>query len=121
MNCKKKNQMLKRRRMRVRRKIHGTAECPRLNVTRSIKHIAAQLIDDDEGKTLASVSSLCAAAKEKGAAGGNIATATVVGGLIAEQATAKSITKVVFDRGGRRYHGRVKALADAAREGGLTF
>lgn len=106
------------RHKRVRGKIHGTAECPRLNVYRSLKHIYAQLIDDDKGVTLASAST-----NEKDFAeyGGNIDAAKKVGKLLAERATAKNIDKCVFDRGGYIYHGRVQGLAEGAREGGLKF
>jgi large subunit ribosomal protein L18 len=107
-----------RRRHHVRNRIVGTPERPRLSVFRSSKHIYAQLIDDLAGTTLAAVGT---AAKAAEAYGGNIKAATVVGRKIAEAAKAKGITKVAFDRGHYRYHGRVKALADAAREGGLQF
>lgn len=107
-----------KRHLRVRSKVSGTAECPRLNVFRSTKHIYAQIIDDVNGVTLASASSL-----EKGidCGGGNIEGARKVGALIAKHAVEKGITTVVFDRGGYLYHGRVKGLADAARENGLKF
>lgn len=109
----------KKRHLRVRRHLHGTAERPRLNVYRSTKHIYAQLIDDDQGVTLASASSLD---KEfDGQSGGNIEAAKKVGELIAKRAVEKGYKKVVFDRGGNLYHGRVKALAEAAREAGLEF
>ena len=103
---------------RIRRKISGTPERPRLAVFRSLKHIYAQVIDDAAGRTLAAASS-----SEKGATlgGGNVAGAKEVGRLVAERAKEKGITSVVFDRGGYQYHGRVKALADAAREAGLEF
>ena len=104
---------------RIRRKVHGTEERPRLAVFRSIKHIYAQVIDDSKGHTIAAAGS---ADKKAGVTnGGNIAGAKEVGKLIAERAKEKGVTKVVFDRGGYLYHGRVKALADAAREGGLEF
>lgn len=109
--------------MRVRKRIHGTAARPRLNVFRSALHIYAQLIDDDSGATLAAASTRSAAFKEK-AAGKKIArkeSAGLVGGMIAEMAKAKGIASVVFDRNRYRYHGRVKALADGARAGGLAF
>jgi large subunit ribosomal protein L18 len=102
--------------------LFGTPERPRLSVFRSSKHIYAQLIDDHAGKTLAYVGSNVA--DTRGAElknGGNIAAAKVIGRAIAERAKSLGITKVAFDRGGRKYHGRVKALADAAREGGLQF
>lgn len=107
-----------RRRQHVRRLITGTAERPRLSVFRSSKHIYAQLIDDHAGATLAAASSLAA---EEPSYGGNIKAAQAVGKLLAEAAKQKGIQKAAFDRGHYRYHGRVKALADAAREGGLQF
>ena len=110
-----------RRRNHVRRSIVGTAERPRLSVFRSSKHIYAQLIDDLNGVTLASVSSLVADVKSGVPYGGNIKAAAAVGKAIAAAAKDKGIAKVAFDRGHYRYHGRVKALADAAREGGLQF
>jgi large subunit ribosomal protein L18 len=105
---------------RIRKKLHGTAERPRLNVYRSMNHIYAQVIDDLNGKTLVSASS-AEGKKESRRTGGNVATAKEIGKAIAERAKAKGVTKVVFDRGGYLYHGRVKALADAAREAGLQF
>ena len=110
-------QRLKRHK-RVRGKISGTAEMPRLNVFRSEANIYAQVIDDTTGMTLASASSLDKAIEGYG---GNIAAAAAVGKLVAERALAKGIENVVFDRGGYLYHGRVQALADGAREGGLKF
>lgn len=110
-------QRLKRHK-RVRGKISGTPEMPRLNVFRSEANIYAQVIDDVNGVTLASASSLDKAIEGYG---GNIAAATAVGKLVAERAKAKGIETVVFDRGGYLYHGRVKALAEGAREGGLKF
>jgi len=110
-------QRLKRHK-RVRAHISGTAETPRLDVFRSAKHIYAQIIDDVTGRTL------CAAAtneKDFGAYGGNVEAAKKLGGIIAERALKAGIENVVFDRGGYLYHGRVKALADGAREGGLKF
>jgi len=102
---------------RIRKKLAGTAERPRLAVFRSIKHIYVQVIDDRTGTTLVSASSA-----EKGAAnGGNVDGAKAIGKLVAERAKEKGIASVVFDRGGFLYHGRVKALADAAREAGLQF
>jgi large subunit ribosomal protein L18 len=118
---KTKHRRQLRRRRHVRSKVVGTAERPRLTVFRSSKHIYAQLIDDLTGATLASASSR---AKDVAASlpyGGNIKASQVVGKKLAEQALAKGITKAAFDRGHYRYHGRVKALADAAREGGLKF
>jgi large subunit ribosomal protein L18 len=113
---------LQRRKYSVRKNVFGTPERPRLTVFRSSKHIYAQLIDDYAGKTLAHVGSTNA--DVRGAElknGGNVAAAKVIGKAIAEKAKSLGITKVAFDRSGRIYHGRVKALADAAREGGLQF
>jgi len=103
---------------RIRRKLQGTAERPRLAVFRSVAHIYAQVIDDSKGVTLASASSVDKGAKTNG---GNLAAAKTIGKLVAERAKEKGIAKVVFDRGGYPYHGRVKALADAARAAGLEF
>jgi large subunit ribosomal protein L18 len=105
---------------RIRKKVQGTAERPRLNVYRSVNHIYVQLIDDLAGKTLIAASS-AVGKKGQRKTGGNLAAAKEIGKAIAEKAKAKGISKVVFDRGGYLYHGRVKALADAAREGGLQF
>jgi large subunit ribosomal protein L18 len=105
---------------RIRKKLQGTAERPRLNVYRSLNHIYVQVVDDLHGKTLVSASS-AEGKKDERSTGGNVAAAKQVGKTIAERAQAKGITQVVFDRGGYIYHGRVKALADAAREGGLQF
>ena len=107
--------------MRTRQTLAGTSERPRLCVHRSSKHIRAQVVDDQSGKTLASASSLDGEVKKSIKGGGNIAAAKVVGKAIAERARGKGIEKVVYDRGGYQYHGRVKALADAAREAGLKF
>ena len=108
----------KRVHKRIRRKVAGSTERPRLAVFRSVKHIYAQVIDDAVGHTLAAASS-----NEKNGikSGGNVAGAKAVGKLLAERAKEKGVKSVVFDRGGYLYHGRVKALADAAREGGLEF
>lgn len=113
-----KNKSRLRRHKRVRSKISGTPECPRLNVFRSSMHIYAQIIDDVNGVTLAAASST---EKGFGQYGGNVEAAKKVGQMIAEKAKAKGITNVVFDRGGYVYHGRVAALAEGAREGGLNF
>ena len=110
-----------RRHRRVRTKISGTAECPRLVVSKSNKNIIAQVIDDTTGNTLVSASTLDSAIKDKIAHGGNIEAAKEVGKLVAEKALAAGITTVVFDRGGYVYHGRVSELAEGAREGGLKF
>ena len=106
---------------RVRTRVVGTPERPRLCVFRSIGHIYAQVIDDRSGKTLASASSIDGESKKSLKGGGNIAAAKVIGKTVAERAKAAGVSKVVFDRGGYKYHGRVKALADAAREAGLQF
>jgi len=119
---KLKQVRLQRRKWSIRSRLMGTPERPRLTVFRSDKHIYAQIIDDHAGSTLASASS--ASAELRGAElknGGNIAAAKKVGSVIAARAKEKGITAVCFDRGGRMYHGRIKALADAAREGGLKF
>jgi large subunit ribosomal protein L18 len=105
---------------RIRKKLQGTSERPRLNVYRSLNHIYAQVIDDMAGTTLVAAST-AEGKKEDRRTGGNVAAAKAVGKTIAERAKAKGVTKVVFDRGGYIYHGRVKALADAAREAGLQF
>ena len=102
---------------RIRRKLSGTGERPRLNVYRSLNHIYAQVIDDQKGETLVSASTLSLKLKT----GGNIASAKEIGKAVAEAAVKQGIKKVVFDRGGFLYHGRIKALADAAREAGLEF
>jgi large subunit ribosomal protein L18 len=113
---------LQRRQWSVRNTLSGTAERPRLSVFRSDKHIYAQVIDDLAGRTLASASSMNTDVRGADLKnGGNIAAAKQVGKAIAERAKAAGVTQVAFDRGGRKYHGRVKALADAAREGGLKF
>jgi len=112
-----RNEQRKIRHARVRNKVSGTSECPRLNVFRSNSHIFAQIINDEEGITLVSSSSQSLKIKN----GGNVEGATLVGKDIAEKAKKKNIEKVVFDRGGYLYHGRVEALADAARENGLEF
>ena len=117
----KKAKRLQRRKYQIRRVLSGTAERPRLTVYRSGKHIYAQLIDDLAGRTLASAASTSTEVRGEMPNGGNVAAAKLVGRAIAERAKAAGITKVAFDRGGRQYHGRVKALADAAREGGLQF
>ena len=106
---------------RVRTRVSGTHERPRLAVYRSLDHIYAQVIDDRSGKTLVAASSVDGESKKSIKGGGNIAAAKVIGKLVADRAKAAGINKVVFDRGGYKYHGRVKALADAAREAGLQF
>jgi len=106
---------------RLRRKVAGTPERPRLCVFRSLKHIYAQVIDDRSGHTIAAASSLDEDARQQMKGGGNVAAAKVIGKLIAERVRAAGVEKVVFDRGGYKYHGRVEALAQAAREAGLKF
>ena len=113
-----KNAMRQKRHIRVRGKISGTAECPRLNVFRSNANIYAQIIDDVNGVTLVSASTL---EKDFEGATGNAEAAKKVGAILAERAKAKGIEKVVFDRGGYIFHGRVAALAEGAREAGLNF
>src|ERR1700704_6781896 len=115
-----KNQTRQRVHDRIRKKVMGTPERPRLNVYRSLNHIYVQLIDDLKGETLVSANS-AEGKKGERRTGGNLAAAKSVGKNIAERAKAKGIAKVVFDRGGYIYHGRVKALADSAREAGLQF
>ena len=119
-NPRQRNVIRKRVHTRIREKMSGTAQRPRLNVYRSLNHIYTQLIDDASGTTIASASS-GSNKGEEAVYGGNVAAARQVGKLIAERALEKGIKKVVFDRGGYLYHGRVKALADAAREAGLDF
>jgi len=120
-----KNDVRQRVHKRIRRKLYGTPERPRLSVYRSLNHIYAQLIDDMTGKTVVSANSREGAGKPeagtKRKTGGNLAAAKSVGKLLAQRAKDKGLSKVVFDRGGYLYHGRVKALADAAREAGLQF
>ncbi len=116
----RKNEVRQRVHTRIRKKILGTTERPRLNIYRSLNHIYAQLIDDMSGKTVVFAAST-EGAKGAKKGGGNLASAKEVGKRIAERAKEKGIAKVVFDRGGYLYHGRVKALADAAREAGLQF
>ena len=116
---KLKTKQRTRRRIGIRKRIEGTPERPRLRVYRSLNHVYAQVIDDLEGKTLASAST-----RDKGMGldkTGDVSAAKAVGAKLAERASAAGISKVVFDRGGFQYHGRIKALADGAREGGLQF
>ena len=118
---KLKQVRLQRRKYSIRKSLFGTTQRPRLSVFRSDKHISAQVIDDYAGKTVASASSMEADVRGSLKNGGNIAAAKLVGKAIADKAKAAGITMVAFDRGGRQYHGRVKALADSAREAGLKF
>ncbi len=119
----KRNAVRRRVHARIRQKVHGTAERPRLNVYRSLNHIYAQVIDDNLGMTLASASTVAGAGarEDKRKTGGNLEAARQIGKQVAERAGEKGIKKVVFDRGGYLYHGRIKALAEAAREAGLDF
>ncbi len=116
-----RNEMRKRRHRRVRKKVHGTPERPRLNVYRSLNHIYAQIIDDEAGVTLVSASTIDRELRAKMEGLTKTEQARLVGLTVAQRALAKGIKKVVFDRGGYKYIGRVKALADGAREGGLEF
>ncbi len=106
---------------RIRRELRGTAARPRLAVFRSLNHIYAQLVDDDTGRTLVAADSRSKDFRTQHSRGGNVAAAKAVGALLAERAKARGLDRAVFDRGGYQYHGRVKALADAARAGGLVF
>lgn len=110
-----------KRHSRLRRWVRGSAERPRLVVFRSLKHIHAQLVDDDTGRTLAAADSRSKEFRAQHPVGGNVVAARAVGELLAQRAKAQGIERVVFDRGGYKYHGRIKALADAARAGGLAF
>ncbi|SEG07217.1 LSU ribosomal protein L18P [Caloramator fervidus] len=116
-----RNEQRKKRHLRVRKKVFGTAERPRLNVYRSEKHMYAQIINDELGVTLVAASTLDKELRDKIKVGSNKEAAREVGRLIAKRALEKGITKVVFDRGGYIYHGRVKELAEGAREAGLDF
>ena len=109
------------RHTRVRKKVQGSADRPRLCVFRSLRHIYAQVIDDTTGRTLAQASSKEAISGQGAASGPKLVVSQAVGKLVAERAKAQGINQVVFDRGGYKYHGRVKALAEASREGGLSF
>ena len=121
MKVQERIRLREKRHRRVRYKVTGTAERPRLNVSRTDLHIYAQLIDDTKGHTLASASTLDKTLRETLKSGGNIEAAKAVGKMIAERGKDAGIAKVVFDRGGYKYHGRVQTLADSAREGGLEF
>jgi large subunit ribosomal protein L18 len=121
MRVEEKEQLRKKRHRRVRYKVSGTEERPRLNVSRSHLHIYAQLIDDMRGHTIAAASTLDKNLRGSLKSGGNVEAAKAVGKLIAARGKEKGVTSVVFDRGGYKYHGRVQALADGAREGGLQF
>ena len=119
-NRSSKNDVRQKVHERIRNRILGTGERPRLNVYRSLNHMYVQVVDDLKGQTLVSAST-AEGKKGERRTGGNVASAKAIGKTIAERAKAKGIEKVVFDRGGYLYHGRIKALADAAREGGLKF
>src|SRR5689334_1658838 len=124
MKIKTKDDRRRRIQLRQRKRIAGTAERPRLTVFRSVSHIYAQVIDDLSGKTLVAASSVEPAVKgafEKGVSGGNLKGAEAIGAAIAQRALEKGINRVVFDRSGFLYHGRVRAVADAARKAGLEF
>ncbi len=121
MSTKTRQDIRQRLHDRIRKKLRGTPERPRLAVFRSQGHIYAQVIDDDAGRTLCAASSLDKDLRAKAKRGGNVASAKEVGSLIASRAREKGVAAVVFDRGGFLYHGRIKALADAAREAGLKF
>jgi large subunit ribosomal protein L18 len=117
----RRHELRQRRHRRVRKRVSGTSERPRLAVFRSLNHIYAQVIDDTAGATLAAASTLDPSLRSALKSGGDVEAAKAVGKLIAERAREKGVEKVVFDRGGYLYHGRVQHLADAAREGGLQF
>jgi large subunit ribosomal protein L18 len=120
-DIKKKRAHLLRRHLRLRRRLSGSPERPRLSVYRSLKHVYAQVIDDLSGRTLVSASTQSEALKGTLKSSGNSDAAAKVGELLAARAKEAGITAVAFDRGGRKYHGRIKALAEAARKGGLKF
>jgi large subunit ribosomal protein L18 len=121
MKTNEREQGRRRRHQRVRLRVYGTVSRPRLNVYRSLANIYAQLIDDSTGRTLLSASSLDKDLSATVKTGGNVAAAAAVGRLVAERALKANLASVVFDRGGYQYHGRIKALADACRAGGLKF
>ena len=121
MKTEAKVEARRRVRVRIRQKVRGSSERPRLAVFKSGRHIYAQVIDDASGRTLAHASSLDEGLRKEAKGGANVAGAKRVGLLVAERAKQKGVARVVFDRGGYIYHGKIKALADAAREGGLEF
>ncbi len=121
LNLNSRNERRRSIHLRIRSRLRGEAQRPRLNVVRSLNHIYAQVIDDTAGHTLVAVSSRDKEVRKSLKTGGNVAAAKVVGQVLAERAKAAGISSVVFDRGGYAFHGRVKALADAARERGLKF
>ena len=120
-HIKEKLRKRNRRHLRIRKKVVGTAERPRLSVYRSLKHIYCQIINDIEGRTLVAASTQSPDIRSQIKYGGNVVAAEIVGKKIAEEAKNKGITKVVFDKGGYKYHGRIKALAEAARKHNLNF
>ncbi|HHT9145376.1 MAG: 50S ribosomal protein L18 [Candidatus Brocadiaceae bacterium] len=120
-HIKEKLRKRNRRHLRIRKKVVGTAERPRLSVYRSLKHIYCQIINDTEGRTLVAASTQSPDIRSQIKYGGNAVAAEIVGKKIAEEAKNKGITKVVFDKGGYKYHGRIKALAEAARKHNLNF
>ncbi len=120
-HTEEKRSQYARRKKRVRAKVMGTSERPRLSVFRSLRHVSVQLIDDTEGRTIASASDREIGSTNKKKTGGKTAAAALVGALIAERGLEKKINSAVFDRGGRRYHGAVAAVAEAARKGGLNL
>ncbi len=120
-NIKEKLRKRKRRHQRIRRKVVGSGERPRLSVFRSMKHIYCQIINDIDGTTLVSASTMTPEIRTQVKDGGNVKAAEIVGKKIAEEALKKGISKVVFDKGGYKYHGRVKALAESARKSNLSF
>ncbi len=121
MRIEEKEVLRKKRHRRLRFKVIGTTERPRLNVSRSLQHIYAQLIDDTTGHTLAAASTVEKDMRDSLKTGGDVAAAKAIGKLIAERAQSKGVSAIVFDRGGYKYHGRIQALADSARENGLKF
>lgn len=121
MKAQERIESRRRVRVRIREKVKGSAERPRLAIFKSGKHIYAQVIDDRKGATVAAASSLEKDMRGSLKTGANVDAAKAVGKLVAQRAVEKGVKEVVFDRGGYRYHGRIKALADAAREGGLNF
>lgn len=121
MNIVKKQRLARFRHQRVRRKVSGTAERPRMSVTFTGQHIYVQFVDDAQGATVAAASTMAKDLRSQGTMKANVASAKTLGGLAAQAALAKGVKRVVFDRGAARYHGKVKALADAAREAGLEF
>jgi large subunit ribosomal protein L18 len=121
MRTDKKQKLAQLRRWRIRKKVVGTQERPRMSVCFTSENIYVQFIDDAAGKTVASISTRAKSIEDRAKLSGNVQSATRIGALAAEAAKSKGISQVVFDRGGARYHGKVKALADAAREAGLKF